>query len=98
MNTELLVNSETRQVTEYRKYYIQVLDMQKIGYFDIQLICPYIISLGDLTLRLKHELLKLDGIQRGFVLRQAVGRLFEDVNSKLYHTSISQVLKVRLVR
>ena len=46
--------------------------------------------------RLLKELHDLDRETLQYVLLQAVGRIFEDVNSKLYHNSISKVLKVRL--
>jgi hypothetical protein len=49
-----------------------------------------------LTPKLKKEISELDNQTRGYVLRQAVGRIFEDLNPKLYHDSISKVLVVKL--
>jgi hypothetical protein len=79
---------------ESRKYYYQAYNLLKIGAF--KPVLPFIINLSDLTPRLLKELYKLDHEDRDYVLRQAVGRIFEDVNFKLYHNSISKVFKVRL--
>ncbi|NOJ32655.1 MAG: hypothetical protein DA329_11005 [Candidatus Nitrosocosmicus sp.] len=96
MNSELIIKSETEEVTEYRKYYMQVWDMQKIGFLEPSVAKPFVIFLSDLPEKLKVELQQISYLERGYVLRQAVARLFEDVNSKLYHNSISKVLKVKL--
>jgi hypothetical protein len=57
---------------------------------------PFVIYLSDLTHKIIKELYDLDSESRKYVLKQAVGRIFEDINSDLYHNSISKVLKVRL--
>jgi hypothetical protein len=79
-----------------RKYYNRAHHHLKAAAFDP--VPPYIIYLSDLskTPRLVKEILELDKADRAYVLRQAVGRIFEDVNSDLYHNSISRVLKVEL--
>jgi hypothetical protein len=86
-----------RAVTS-RKYYDQAFHHRKIGVYKPPL--PYIINISDLKSdpRLLNELLELskDEEMLGYVLRQAVGRIFEDVNFELYHNSISRVLIVRL--
>jgi hypothetical protein len=41
-----------------------------------------------------RELYDLD--IRKYVLKEAVGRIFEDIDSELYHNSISRVLEVKL--
>jgi hypothetical protein len=43
------------------------------------------------------ELYHLDEKDRKFVLKQAVSRIFEDININLYHDSISANLEVVLV-
>ena len=45
-----------------------------------------------------YELNQLDENDRKFVLKQAVGRIFEDINFDLYHNSISANLEVVLVK
>jgi hypothetical protein len=79
---------------EGRKYYDQAYRMQNIGAF--KPTPSFIIHLSDLTPKLKKEISELDNQTRGYVLRQAVGRIFEDLNPKLYHDSISKVLVVKL--
>jgi hypothetical protein len=55
----------------------------------------YIINLSDLTRELKTELSGLDIFSRKYVAKHAVGRVFEDIESDLYHNSISRVLEVK---
>jgi hypothetical protein len=78
---------------EGRKYYDQARRMQNIGAF--RPTPSFIIHISDLTPKLIKEISQLDNESRGFVLCQAVGRIFEDINSELYHNSISKVLRVR---
>jgi hypothetical protein len=79
------------------KYYHQAMHFFKIGAFDSKMIHPYLISMQDLNPSILRELAELDHDDRNFVLKQAVGKLFEDINSKLYHISISKLLEVELV-
>ena len=81
-------------IIEGRKYYEQAYRMQNIGAF--RPTPSFIIHLSDLTPKLIKEISQLDNESRSFVLCQAMGRIFEDINSELYHNSISKVLKVRL--
>jgi hypothetical protein len=57
---------------------------------------PFVIYLSDLTHKIIKELYDLDRESRRYVLKQAVGRIFEDINSDLYHNSISKELEVKL--
>lgn len=77
-----------------RKYYNQAHNYLKVGAF--KPVPPFVVNLSDLTPRLIDELYQLDNYDRRFVLIQAAGRIFEDVNFELYHNSISKVLNVRL--
>ena len=81
---------------ETRKYYNRAYHFLKIGAF--KPAPNFVVNLSDLskTSRLIKELEELDIADRAYVLRQAVGRIFEDVNFELYHDSISKVLKVEL--
>jgi hypothetical protein len=54
----------------------------------------YKITWDHLDKRMQHELEGLDKITLRFVLRQAVGRIFEDIDCSYYHTSISKLLEV----
>jgi hypothetical protein len=78
-----------------RKYYDQAYRMLKIGAF--RPAPPYIIFLRDLTPKIIKESYCLDIHDRGYVLTQAIGRIFEDINPDIYHNSVSRVLKVKLV-
>jgi hypothetical protein len=78
-----------------RKYYNQAHHCLKIGAF--KPVPPFPVSVSDLSPELLEELSGLHKNDRKFVLKQAVGRIFEDINSKLYHDSISRVLEVRLI-
>jgi hypothetical protein len=79
-----------------RKYYNRAHHHLKAAAFDP--VPPYIVYLSDLskTPRLVKELQELDRADRAYVLRQAIGRILEDVNFDLYYNSISRVLKVEL--
>ncbi len=79
------------------KYYHQAQHYFKIGAFDHRMIPKFYISMQDLKPSLIRELASLDIEDRNFVLKQAVGHLFEDINSRLYHASISKLLEVELV-
>lgn len=83
-----------KDTVDSRMYYDQAYNMLKIGAFRPP--PPYIILLRDLTPKIISELYHFDLNDRGYVLKQAVGRIFEDVNSDIYHNSVSRVLKVQL--
>ena len=91
-----LATIETKDEAWYdnRKYYNRAHDLLKIGAF--RPVPSFIVSLSDLSPRLVKELHSLDARDREFVLKQAVGRIFEDINPELYHNSISRVLRVKL--
>jgi hypothetical protein len=93
-NVRYILRNSKDETVEGRKYYDQARRMQNIGAF--RPTPSFIIHLSELTPKLIKEISQLDNATRGYVLRQAVGRIFEDINSELYHNSISKVLKVRL--
>lgn len=61
----------------------------------------YLVSLSDLSAELIKELEKLEQRQLSYVVKQAVGGIFQDlveeINPNLYRNNISKILKVRLV-
>ncbi len=77
-----------------RKYFNHAHDLLKMG--ALRPVPYFRIDLSDLTHELIMEIHNLDSQDRPFVLKQAVGRIFEDINAELYHNSISRVLKVKL--
>ena len=93
--TEIKTSSEGETI-HVRFYYDQALQMLKIGAYNPA--PPYVIQFSHLTPRLQSELDQLYDIDLIFVLKQAVSRIFEDINPELYHNSISRVLRVVLQR
>jgi len=87
--------TSTEKNYDNRKYYNHAHNLLKIGAFRPVTFFP--VSVSDLWPELLKELSILDKTDRSFVLKQAVGRIFEDINSELYHNSISSVLEVKLV-
>jgi len=77
-----------------RYYYFKALQYLIAGACDP--VPPFIVYMVDLTPRLVDELNELDPFTCRFVLKQAVGRIIEDVGFRLYHNSISKVLEVKL--
>jgi hypothetical protein len=93
--TEVIINNEGIS-THVRIYYDQALQMLKIGAY--KPVPPYVIQFSHLTPRLQIELDQLHDIDLIYVLKQAVSRIFEDINLELYHNSISRALRVVLQR
>jgi 16S rRNA G966 N2-methylase RsmD len=85
----------TEKIYDNRKYYNQAHSLLKIG--ALRPVPSFLISVSDLYPELLKELRVLDKRDRNFVLKQAVGRIFEDINSKMYHESVSRVLEVKLI-
>jgi hypothetical protein len=83
-----------KKIYDQRKYYQQAHESLLFG--ALKPVPPFVIYLCDLTPKIIKELYDLDRQSRKYVLKQAVGSIFEDINSKLYHNSISKVLEVKL--
>ena len=80
-----------------RWYYYKAYHYQKLGLFLRKDAPSFKVSLSHLSDEMIYELNQLDKNDRKFVLKQAVGRIFEDINFNLYHDSISANLEVVLV-
>lgn len=87
--------SAGKKLYDDRKYYNQCYDFLLLGTFKPIKLFP--VSLSDLSDKILEELGQLDNNLCKHVLKQSVGRIFEDINSRLYHDSISRVLEVILV-
>ena len=96
LKQHLATIEDTEWKYDRRKYYNQAHDKLKIGAFK-PVMC-FMVYIADLSPELISELHSLDLQDRDFVLKQAVGRIFEDVNFDIYHNSVSRVLKVKLVK
>jgi hypothetical protein len=97
---EVVTNKENddKRVT-VRKYYRQARDLMMLIPI-AKPIPPFMIYISDLTLNVKAELDELalssspDDVS--YILRQAAGRIFENLDFNYYHLSIARSLKVRL--
>jgi hypothetical protein len=87
---------EERNLDE-RLYYYQAYDFQKLGLYKRGYVPTFKIKLNHLPHDIIYELSTFDANTRRFVLKQAVSRIFEDINFDLYHNSISNRLEVSLV-
>lgn len=79
-------------ITEH-KYYKQAQELRK----RIPIWRPppeFIVNLSDLSSRVIAELKALENVQD--VLKQAVGRIFENIDEHHYHLSIASKIAVRL--
>ena len=75
------------------KYYSQALALRK--WIPIAKPVPeFVVNMSDLTAKIIADLRTLDDSQS--VLKLAVGRIFENIDSRQYHLSIARKLKVRL--
>ena len=96
---EIVTNKENggRQLT-VRKYYRQGRDL--IKWIPIaKPTPPFIIYISHLTLQVKTELDELalsSPDDLSYILRQAAGRIFENLDFSYYHLSVARSLKVRL--
>ena len=80
-----------------REYYYQAYLFQKLGLYKREDAPAFKVKLGHLSDDIIYELSTFDENTRRFVLKQAVSRIFEDINFDLYHDSISNRLEVILV-
>lgn len=83
------------KVIDTRKYYNQAYHYLKIG--RLKPVPKFCVSLSDLSRRLVIELADLSIENWNHVLKQAVALIFQEINSDLYHNSISKVFEVDLI-
>ena len=77
------------------KYHNQALRLRK--WIPITKPAPeFVINISDLTPRILAELKTLDKCSYNYVTKQAVARIFEEIDFRRYHLSIGRKLKVRL--
>jgi hypothetical protein len=90
--TKTVVEHRDKSITVH-KYYNQA---HRLGEW-IRIAKPvpdFIVNFSDLTPRIIAELKALDDPE--YVLKSAVGRIFENIDSRWCHLSIARKLKVRL--
>jgi hypothetical protein len=92
-----IVTNDTGDQISVKKYYRRAAELER--WIPIARPPPeYIIDKTDLNDRLKNELLDeiTSNEARQYVLKEAVGRIFENQKPERYHLSIARNLKVRL--
>jgi hypothetical protein len=87
-----------KKIYDKRLYYYKAYHYLKLGLFLRKDAPPFKVSLSHLSQEIIYELSQLSDKDRKFVLKQAVGRIFEDINFDLYHDSISANLEVKLIK
>jgi hypothetical protein len=95
--TKITITASGKQI-HIRKYYNRARKIFKfisIAKSDLE----FVINISDLSPRLIAELKILDKMNADYVLKLAVGGIFENINSKLYQRlGFAKRLKVRLDR
>jgi hypothetical protein len=91
------VSFQSGKTIAFRSYYRQAIELMRW----IPITKPpseFVIYISDLTPEIKKEIESIGDAERTlqYVLTQAIGRIFENLDSDRYHTSIAQNLKVRL--
>jgi hypothetical protein len=89
------VKVDDKKCATIHKYYSQASRLRK--WIPIAKPVPeFIVNMTDLTTRIISELKTLDRDGSQYVLKQAVGRIFENINFRQYHLSIARKLEVVL--
>lgn len=96
INTKDPKNIE-RKIYDDRLYYYKAHQYLKLGLFLKKDVPFFKVNISHLSSEIIYELSHLGQTDRNFVLKQAVSRIFEDINFDLYHDSISEKLQVILV-
>ena len=93
---EHMINGSEDRII-FNKYYHQAWKLERL----ISAGNPpplFIIMLSDLNPKIKRALNSLDDDTKHFVMIKAIGRIFENINPKLYHTSIARRLRWKFER
>jgi hypothetical protein len=91
-------DSIRRKIYEDRLYYYKAHHYLKLGVFKKEDAPKFRVKINHLAPNMIYELTQLDYEDRKFVLKQAISRIFEEINFDLYHDSlISKNLEVILV-
>lgn len=86
------------KIYDYRLYYYKAHNYLKLGLFLKKDAPPFKVNINHLSPEIIYELSQLEQRDRRFVLKQAVGCIFEDINFDIYHDSVSANLEVIFVK
>ena len=93
-NFKEIIENNQGQTLEVKKYYHQATD--QLPRIPVAKPTPtFTIYISDLTPKLIQDLRDSSEEERRYVVMQAVGRIFENINPRLYHLSIAKKLKVQ---
>ena len=95
--TEIITIEENGRSIPVKKYYRQARELMK--WIPIARPSPeFIINICDLTPRVRKEIQSIIAYRETlqYVLTQAVGRIFENLDFGYYHLSVARNLKVRV--
>jgi hypothetical protein len=87
-----------RKIYDDRLYYYKAHHYLKLGLFLKKDAPIFKVNIDHMPSEIIYELSQLDSEDRRIFLKQAVSRIFEDVNFDVYHDSISANMKVILVK
>lgn len=94
---EDITNNNGRTIP-VKKYYRQAREL--MGWIPIARLPSneFVINISDLSLKVKEEIESITDIPTTlrYVLTQAVGRIFENLDFDYYHLSVARNLRVRL--
>ena len=93
---EIVTIEENNRSIPVRKYYRQARELMK--WIPIARPSPdFVINICDLTPKVRKEIVSIHGYHETlqYVITQAVGRVFENLDFKYYHLSIAKNLTVR---
>ena len=89
---------DDNKIIDFRKYYNQSYHYLKIGRLQENKVPKFLISMAELPPRIIKELQYYSRDDRNYLLKQAVALIFQEINSEIYHNSISSILEVSLVK
>lgn len=93
--TDWLINEYGEHIPG-RPYYDQAIEL----IYQIPIYRPrpsFKVYLKHLSDKLKQQLQGYDKRSLVYILKQSVGRIFEDIDSSYYHNSVTALLEVELV-
>src|SRR5215203_3965971 len=61
-------------------------------------IPPFEINISDLTPKLEKELASIDKNTLDYVMKESIGRLFEEINQEYFYLNVRKLLKWRFVK
>jgi hypothetical protein len=94
---ETIINNNGRAIP-VRKYICRARELMK--WIPLTRPAPeFIINVNDLTPKIKNEIGSLSDSHRTlqYILTQAVGRIFENLDFEYYHISIAKNLRVKMM-